>query len=89
VHDNVRPELLEGLVDERGVGDRSFDDIEPIILGQSVAPPAREVVDHQHRVPAIEQPVGEMRGDEAGAAREQDLGHAPSSSGVVVIDVPR
>ena len=79
VDDEVGPEALERVVDGAGVLDRVLHDLEPVALGQVVAPPGGVVVDDEDLVALIQQPIGEVRADEAGSARDQDL-HLQSPS---------
>jgi hypothetical protein len=45
--------------------------------------PGRQVVEHQHLVAEVEEPLGEVRADEAGAAGEKRLQSAATSDAVV------
>ncbi len=63
------------LVDALRVRDRVLDEAKPLVLGERVVARGREVVDHEDVVAALEQAVGDVRRDEAGAAGDQDSRH--------------
>jgi hypothetical protein len=76
VHHDLGAELAERGVDELRVGDRALDHRQALVRREAVAPRGRVVVDHDDLVAVGEQPVGQVGADEAGAAGDQDLGHA-------------
>ena len=79
VDDELGLEALECVEDGVRVLDRVLDGGQTVALRQVVAASGGVVVDDEDLVVLIQQPIGEVRADETGPARDQDL-HLPCLS---------
>ena len=72
-----RASEIEDLVnlDKEGVGDVVAQQLEALVVEEVLditSGASKEIVDAEPLVAAFEQPIGEMRAEEAGAARDED-----------------
>src|SRR5438067_6423838 len=75
VNDAFRLEVVEQPIDQRAVDDGALDDGQIRRRTQVVAPAGRIVVDHQYVVAARMQAIGDVRSDESGPTRYQNVSH--------------